>query len=237
MGELVIVVDNFPGDPELKRDWGFSAYLRSKSTLLFDLGNREDVFVYNVEKLNIDLSKVDCVVISHSDFDHVGGLDYFLSRNRRARFVVPKGFDERMVDRMVSSGHDVVVSDGLSLVCDNFLVTGPIEPSPKPEQSLFFRTSRGYWIVSGCSHPGVVNVIDFVRKNVEGDIDLYLGGFHLFRTFDEELEEVVRKVRETGIRRVAPCHCSGHEARELFEEEFGENFVRVGVGSKLTFET
>jgi 7,8-dihydropterin-6-yl-methyl-4-(beta-D-ribofuranosyl)aminobenzene 5'-phosphate synthase len=33
---------------------------------------------------------------------------------------------------------------------------------------------------------------------------------------------------------VGPCHCSGDTARQLFKEEYGENFINVGVGRVVT---
>jgi len=35
------------------------------------------------------------------------------------------------------------------------------------------------------------------------------------------------------VQKVAPCHCSGDLARSIFEREYGEDFIRVGVGSRL----
>ncbi len=237
MGELLIVVDNFPHVEYLERDWGFSALLTEENiTLLFDLGAKEDVFAHNVEKLGIDLSSVDCLVISHSDYDHVGGLRLFLERNEKAKVFVPDGFDERLLRKIEDTGHEIVITHDFTDVCGPFKSTGPVKPSPRPEHSLFFKTKNGYWIVAGCSHPGVSNIVEHVKRFVEEDVDLYIGGFHFYKFFGEELKELVLEVKRTGIKRVAPCHCSGHEARMEFERAFGENFVRVGVGTRLSFE-
>ena len=238
MGEVLIIVDNFPHVEHLKRDWGFSALITHEGCkILFDLGAREDVFAHNVEKLGLDLSSVDFLVFSHSDYDHIGGLDYFLARNGKAEVFVPFGFDGSVVEKIEGSGHEVFITRGITDVCGPFKVTGPVEPSPRPEQSLFFKTERGYWIVAGCSHPGVANIIEFVKGNVDDEVDLYIGGFHFYKFFGKELEERVLEVKRTGIKRVAPCHCSGHEARMEFEKVFGEDCVCVGVGTRLNFET
>ena len=32
---------------------------------------------------------------------------------------------------------------------------------------------------------------------------------------------------------VAPCHCSGDLARNMFKEAFGDNYIDVGVGKTI----
>ncbi|MBP2633924.1 MAG: metallo-beta-lactamase family protein [Firmicutes bacterium] len=67
---------------------GLSLYIETKKhKLLFDLGPNE-LFVKNAQKLNIDISKVDIVVISHGHYDHGGGLREFLNINSKAKIYV-----------------------------------------------------------------------------------------------------------------------------------------------------
>src|SRR5215831_8589044 len=47
-------------------DWGYSTLIHfNGKTILFDAGNRTDVFEHNVKALGVDLSKVDIAVLSH----------------------------------------------------------------------------------------------------------------------------------------------------------------------------
>ena len=52
--------------------------------ILFDTG-QSDLFISNAEKMGIDLSQVDYLVISHGHFDHGGGLKRFLKINKKTR--------------------------------------------------------------------------------------------------------------------------------------------------------
>ncbi|MCD6450243.1 MAG: MBL fold metallo-hydrolase [Thermotogaceae bacterium] len=236
MGKLTIVVDNYPHDSRLKRDWGFSAYIEDRGIkLLFDLGNRSEIFMHNVKALGIDLSMIDCLVISHPDYDHVGGLDEFLVKNKKAGVFVPEGFDVGMIDKMEKSGHEVFVSKEPMDVCGRFKITGPVTPSTRPEHSLFFEGEGGVWIVAGCSHPKPWNIINKVKEIAGKTPYVYIGGYHFFRMFDDELQQAVRKVRDTEIEKVAPCHCTGEEGRRLFKEVFDKDYIEVGVGSVLEF--
>ena len=64
---------------ELKTKHGLSLYIETKShKILFDLGSDSTLFE-NAMKRNIDISKVDTVIISHGHFDHGGALKKFLN--------------------------------------------------------------------------------------------------------------------------------------------------------------
>ena len=62
-----------------------------------------------------------------------------------------------------------------------------------------------------------------------------IGGFHLRGTAPAELERIVARFRELGIRRAGPSHCSGDPAIALFAERYGSDFIRLGAGRVLTF--
>jgi 7,8-dihydropterin-6-yl-methyl-4-(beta-D-ribofuranosyl)aminobenzene 5'-phosphate synthase len=66
-------------------EWGFSALVEvDDQCLLFDTGNHPDTVLRNIEALNVDLSCVTDVVLSHWHHDHMGGL-VSLVANTRAR--------------------------------------------------------------------------------------------------------------------------------------------------------
>lgn len=58
---------------------GFSMLVRvfsgsSRQSILFDTGSSPDGIIINSERMGVDLSEVEAVVLSHSHFDHTGGL-------------------------------------------------------------------------------------------------------------------------------------------------------------------
>ena len=71
--------------PPLRAEHGFSAlidvYLNNIShRVLFDTGASGDVFLFNVDRLGVDLSNVEAIVLSHGHSDHAGGLMPILKR-------------------------------------------------------------------------------------------------------------------------------------------------------------
>lgn len=80
-------------------EWGFSALVEvDGKRLLFDTGAEPETVLRNAQTLGVDLSDITDVVLSHSHFDHVGGLATLRKavapRNARAltRVHVGKGF-------------------------------------------------------------------------------------------------------------------------------------------------
>ncbi len=79
------------GTPSLlKRGWGYSALVEIRNTrVLFDTGGSADDFVYNVKALNVDLTRLDFVVVTHRHGDHTSGLRYVLSLNPGVKVYTP----------------------------------------------------------------------------------------------------------------------------------------------------
>jgi 7,8-dihydropterin-6-yl-methyl-4-(beta-D-ribofuranosyl)aminobenzene 5'-phosphate synthase len=58
--------------------------------ILFDTGNNPEILAQNVKAKNVDLSKLDFVVMSHRHGDHMGGLTYVLKVNPQVKIYAPK---------------------------------------------------------------------------------------------------------------------------------------------------
>lgn len=78
---LMVLVDDSknPIRPELTAEHGLSFFIELRSggkttDLLMDTGSSTDVVLQNAQKLNVDLKKVDSIVLSHGHYDHTGGL-------------------------------------------------------------------------------------------------------------------------------------------------------------------
>jgi 7,8-dihydropterin-6-yl-methyl-4-(beta-D-ribofuranosyl)aminobenzene 5'-phosphate synthase len=44
---------------------------------------------------------------------------------------------------------------------------------------------------------------------------------------------MIKRFREMDVARVAPTHCTGTEAIQLFREAYGSDFVEAVVGTNL----
>ncbi len=83
-----VLSDNRTHDPRLETEHGLSVLLDTgHHRILLDTG-ASSLFLRNAQRLDIDLSSVDIVFVSHGHRDHAGGLADFLQMNSKARVIV-----------------------------------------------------------------------------------------------------------------------------------------------------
>ena len=88
---ITILYDAFGKDASMRKDWGFSALVEiAGKRILFDTGDDRDIFAANVKAKNVDLTKLDFVVLSHRHGDHMAGLAHVLSVNPTVKIYAPK---------------------------------------------------------------------------------------------------------------------------------------------------
>lgn len=227
---ITIVYDNNEYDKRLKTGWGFSCLVKLKDkNILFDTGGDSPTLLGNMEKLEIDPQKVDIIVLSHIHGDHVGGLSGILKTNPDAIVYIPKSFPNSFRDEIKSYGAKYVDVSGPARIFDGVYTNGELGTWIK-EQSLIIKTEKGIVVITGCAHPGIVNIVKKAKEVTKENVYLVIGGFHLGSASDADLKQIINAFREMDVEKVGPCHCSGDRCRELFEEEYGNDFVEVGVG-------
>ena len=88
---ITILYDAFGKRTGLRRDWGFAALIEYRGRrILFDTGNNAEVFEHNIRALDVDLRRLDFVVVSHRHGDHTSGLGYVLRVNPTVRIYAPR---------------------------------------------------------------------------------------------------------------------------------------------------
>ena len=88
---ITILYDSFGKDPALTMDWGFAALVEyAGKRILFDTGGNPDILARNAATKNVDLTRLDFVVMSHRHGDHMGGLTYVLKVNPNVKIYAPK---------------------------------------------------------------------------------------------------------------------------------------------------
>jgi 7,8-dihydropterin-6-yl-methyl-4-(beta-D-ribofuranosyl)aminobenzene 5'-phosphate synthase len=186
----------------------------------------------NAERLNVDWPKVDLIVISHNHWDHVGGLGTFLEEKPDLPVYLLNAFDYDLVRKVEAAGGRVVSVKGPMEVCRDVVLTGEMGTSLK-EQSLIVKTSLGPVVVTGCSHQGIVNILDKTEELIGEDIHLVFGGYHLMSKSDDETRAIIRAFKDRGVRKCGATHCTGDRQIALFREAYGDDYVSIGTGRIL----
>lgn len=102
--------------------------------------------------------------------------------------------------------------------------------------SLILRTASGLVVVVGCSHRGIVNIIEHARRiTKEDNIRAVLGGMHLERASEEQLAHTISYFESLGSEKIVMSHCSGLEASSKVKNALGDRVVFNRVGATFEF--
>ncbi|MBQ3848259.1 MAG: MBL fold metallo-hydrolase [Clostridia bacterium] len=204
--KVVSLMENTSNGP-LRPAHGLSLYIETQGLhILFDIGPSYDILKENAEKMSVDLSSADCVVISHGHYDHGGALEGFLSENKKAAVFVRKDAFEPHYNITHSprkyigldpslSEHPSIVKTGSSFVpfeggllftvkgkekyhspANDVLTCGECPDEFSHEQHLLIREGDKTFLFCGCGHKGIVNIMKKARRFKP---DFCFGGFHL----------------------------------------------------------
>jgi 7,8-dihydropterin-6-yl-methyl-4-(beta-D-ribofuranosyl)aminobenzene 5'-phosphate synthase len=230
---FTVLYDNYVYTQGTETDWGFSCLIEgTERTILFDTGTQPSILFHNIDRLNVSIDDIDVIVISHQHGDHTGGLLSVLNRNPNVTVYLLESFSADFVRSVENTGAEVVLVDDSLQICACTYSTGELGVQIK-EQSLVLDTSEGLIVVTGCSHPGIVTILERAREIVDKDIALVFGGFHLMNASDQDIQDIIERFRELGVQVCGPSHCTGDRQISLFRDAFGEDFVQMGTGRTL----
>ncbi len=81
---IITLVENTAGIPNVIGEWGQSLLIEADGKrILFDTGPSGTI-IENAKRLNVDLSNIDAIVLSHGHYDHTGGLKDVLTLVQKA---------------------------------------------------------------------------------------------------------------------------------------------------------
>lgn len=206
--KVTIIYDNTAFREDLQPDWGFSALVEVENvpSILFDTGANGRILLSNMEKLGIAPALIEEVFISHSHFDHTGGISEFLKVNQKAKFYVPSSFSG-------PRNREVISLAKANRIHRNVLSTGELDGI---EQSMGVETEKGIVLIVGCSHPYMGHILDAARQF--GEIHGMIGGMHGFSKFElfKDLELI------------CPTHCTQHKAE--LKRSYPQKYIEGGAG-------
>lgn len=227
---FTVLYDNYVHRDGTRADWGFSCLVEgAEKTILFDTGTKPEILMHNVEALGVDLRTIDLVVLSHEHGDHTGGLEAVLKANPKVTVFHPVSFAPDLGRRAKELGAEVRTVDGPVEICRGVFLTGEMGDRIK-ETSLVLDTPRGIVVVTGCSHPGIVGILERAKEIRDRPIHLVFGGFHLGGTPDADVRAIVAAFRELKVEKCGATHCTGDRPIAMFKAAYGENYLSVGTG-------
>lgn len=217
------------------RRWGV-AYLLDENTLFDTFGN-PGVLLNNMRKFNINAAKIKHIILSHDDWDHIAGLWYLLSNREDITVYICPGFKQEIKDRIALFGVRLVEVGKATLIKDSIYSTGELygESDGRKiyEQSVVIKIDDGLVVICGCAHPGIVEIVQHAKVTFNSDVHFIIGGFHLKDHTAEGVRNIIVKLKELGVCRIIPFHCTGRIAQRLFTKEYGQDCIMINEGQVI----
>jgi len=218
------------------KHWGLSILI--DDDILFDTFGKRDYVLKQLKRFSIDIDKIKHIVISHDDWDHVSGLWKILERNNDVTVYICPHFSPDIRAKIKWYGARLVEVDKLTEIRSNIYLSGELQGGSRggvalPEQYLAIKTPKGIVVITGCAHPGIVEIVQHARVSFNSEICLLIGGFHLKDNSDKVNSGIVTKLKGLGVRKVMPLHCTGRIAQELFAREYAQYCIMTKEGQAI----
>ncbi|BCS96728.1 MBL fold hydrolase [Desulfoluna limicola] len=105
------------------------------------------------------------------------------------------------------------------------------------EQVLVIRSVKGLVVMLGCSHPGVVNILEKVKAAFQEPIHAVIGGTHLVEANEQRIENTTAWLLKENIPNIMFCHCSGGpDHLKSLISQLGGTFQPIHTGSVVSFQ-
>ncbi len=103
------------------------------------------------------------------------------------------------------------------------------------DSALVYHTSAGLVIITGCSHAGICNIIEYAKKVCGDDrvVDI-IGGFHLQNPPKRQLEGTISYLNALQPDTMHACHCTDLDSKIALS--CITNLKEVGVGLSIRYD-
>ncbi len=261
--KIYSLIENTTTHQCMHTEHGLSLYIETeKHNILFDSG-QTGIFTENAEKLDVDLKKVDIVILSHGHYDHSGGLLRFLECNQTAPVYLSRhafadvynaeetfiGIDPKLMesDRLIFVDDLLQIDAGITLYsCNKNEV-----PYPADNFGLTMKTEAGF-VPDDFRHEQYLLLEESGKKVLisgcshKGILnitewfnpDVLIGGFH-FMKLDPAVShdaDVLQNAAEALLchnTTYYTCHCTGVEQFSFLKEIMGEQLHYLAAGDVI----
>ena len=246
-----VLVDNRTNHPELETEHGLSILLETdRHRILLDTG-ASDMFIRNAERLDIDLSSVDYVFVSHGHSDHAGGLHHFMEMNKTAKVIVsPEAIGRRFFSKRgdlhsitaqwpeIPEGR-LLLMDNSREVCEGLYVMAHIpqvHAMPKGNRVLYVQRSNGDLVLDDFCHELALYAdgllftgcahsgLENILAACPWPVHTVVGGFHLLdgQETEDELTALAERLKAHYPQtQFYTSHCTGDRVLEVLRRVMG----------------
>jgi 7,8-dihydropterin-6-yl-methyl-4-(beta-D-ribofuranosyl)aminobenzene 5'-phosphate synthase len=232
---VTIIYDNYQENPDLKTDWGFACLVEYLgNTLLFDAGRNADLYKKNVGLLEIKPEEIPTLFISHEHGDHTAGIPWICQMNPSIQCYLPATFAEKLRTQDQLPSHAKAISEAGHL-SGPFYSTGENFAAFK-EQGLVIKTETGGVLITGCGHPGAIEMVRKAQEELGIEVHTVIGGLHLMSTAGSDVNHIGEELQQMGIKQICPTHCTGDKSIASLKASFGDGYISGGTGKEIVIQ-
>jgi 7,8-dihydropterin-6-yl-methyl-4-(beta-D-ribofuranosyl)aminobenzene 5'-phosphate synthase len=188
------------------------------------------------------------------DIEIIGHPDIFRKTFKKTDELIPKGItEENSREKIEENGGKLNLNKEPFEIFPGVISTGQIERDidPRPtgyvnkvgtdkyeidyfidDMSVVFNLKdKGLFIVTGCSHAGIVEIVDHAVK-ITGNKKVYglIGGLHLLNKDEVQINEIIAKLEKYDMEFVSAGHCTGLVAEYLLSKKYENKFKELMAG-------
>lgn len=113
-------------------------------------------------------------------------------------------------------------------------VDGKCIKDPFRDEQYMIIEDNGLVIITGCSHSGIINIIKHAKTLFpHRHIRAVVGGFHLFRCNQKQMDETVNFLKNENIDTIITGHCTGLSGLFALKEMMGNKIIPIKVGLEI----
>ena len=98
------------------------------------------------------------------------------------------------------------------------------------DNSIFIDIGDSIFLVSGCSHAGIVNIKNYAENLSGKNVKYILGGLHLLNASRERIDFTIKNLGDTEL---FLGHCTGDAAIQKMKDAFGDKVKRIYSGFEV----
>lgn len=104
------------------------------------------------------------------------------------------------------------------------------------DSGIVIKTNKGLVVVSGCSHSGICNTVEYAKEMMKEDkVYAVVGGFHL-KEDNERVRKTIDYFKENNVQKVLLAHCTTDEVCDVFLKEMPRETVVLKTGTIIFYK-
>lgn len=212
------------------KHWGLAILI--DDDILFDTFGKPGYVVKQLNRFNVDLKNIKHIVISHDDWDHISGLWKILERNKSSTVYICPNFSPDIKEKIKWHGARFIEVDKPAEIKKDVYVSGELKGGSRggaelSEQYLAIKRLKGIVVITGCAHPGIIEIVQHAKTSFGSEVRMLIGGFHLKGNSYKMNLAIVAKLKELGVRQIVPLHCTGKGAKKILIQEYGPDCINL----------